>query len=71
VLLGVPVERLVAIDWEGSGREFYRGLIASFRPFLWPYVVGNTVMGVVCGAIAYWIMRRLLERRLAARGGAA
>jgi uncharacterized protein (DUF2062 family) len=70
LLMGVPADHLMEIDWEGSGREFYRRLLAAFRPFLWPYVVGNTVMGIVCGAVGYWVMRRLLERRRAARGGA-
>ena len=70
VLLGVPAEHLGEIDWEGSGREFYLGLVETFRPYLWPYVVGNTVLGVVCGALGYWFMRRLLEARLVAHGGA-
>jgi uncharacterized protein (DUF2062 family) len=71
LIMGVPMERLAEIDWEGSGREFYRGLLASVRPLLWPYVVGNTVLGLVCGALAYWLMRRLLEARQAARGDGA
>jgi uncharacterized protein (DUF2062 family) len=69
MLLGVEADHLQEIDWKGSGREFYRGLLEAFRPYLWPYVVGNTVLGVLSGAAGYWIMKRLLERRQAARGG--
>lgn len=69
-LLGVPVELIDQIEWTGSGRGFYLGLLESLRPYLWPYVVGNTVLGVLCGGLGYAIMRRVLEARRAAADGA-
>jgi uncharacterized protein (DUF2062 family) len=63
LLLGVPLEGLNAIDWRGAEDGLYQSLFASLRPFLWPYVIGNTVLGVVFGALAYFWLRGVLERR--------
>lgn len=62
-LLGVSPEGLSSIDWHASGREFYRGLFEHLRPYLWPFVIGNTVLGIVSGACSYWLLRRVLEAR--------
>lgn len=62
-LLGVSPEGLTEIDWDASGWAFYRALLAHLRPFLWPYVVGNTVLGIACGALTYALVRLFLERR--------
>ena len=62
-LLGVSPEGLSTIDWHASGTAFYRGLFDHLRPYLWPFVVGNTVLGAVCGALIYAVVRRIVERR--------
>ena len=51
------------MDWGLHGREFYRALWEGLRPLVLPFVVGNTVLGVAAGALAYVLLRSLLERR--------
>jgi uncharacterized protein len=68
-LLGVPPEGLVAIDWDQDGVAFYRSLLAQLRPYLWPYIVGNTVVGVLGGVLGYVVLRFLIERRRAQAAG--
>lgn len=53
-LLAVPAGGLLHVDWR---------LLASLRPYLWPFVVGNLVCGVVAGVCGYLGLRLLLERR--------
>jgi uncharacterized protein (DUF2062 family) len=62
-MLGVSTEGLATIDWDRHGWAFYTDLLAHLRPYLWPFVVGNTVLGVAFGALSYVILRRALERR--------
>lgn len=68
-VLGVPTEGLEAINWYLHGLEFYRALAASLRPYLWPFVVGNTVLGVLAGLIGYVVLRLVLERNRAPETG--
>jgi uncharacterized protein (DUF2062 family) len=70
-LLGVSPEGLGAIDWELTGRAFYVELFESLRPYLWPYVVGNTLLGLLAGAAGYFALRWFLERRRRGAGQAA
>jgi hypothetical protein len=63
LLLGVSTEGLGAIDWGLKGRAFYTALFETLRPFLWPFLLGNTLLGVLAGLAGYWILRRILERR--------
>lgn len=63
VLLGVSTEGLAAVDWGKEGTEFYAHLLASLRPYLWPFLLGNTVLGVAGGFLGYSLLRRVLERR--------
>jgi uncharacterized protein len=69
-LLGVSTEGLESIEWDRHGPAFYRELLAHLRPYLWPYVVGNTVLGVVGGAAGYFALRAFLLRRRAPTEGA-
>ena len=63
-ILGVPLDGLSDIAWDDwDERGFYRILFLSLKQYLWPYVVGNTILGVVCGALAYLALRWFLERR--------
>lgn len=40
---------------------------SALGPLMAPFVVGNTVLATVCGAVAYRIAREFLERRAAAK----
>ena len=72
LLLGVPSSGLSEIDWSFKGASFFETLLASLRPFLWPFLIGNTVLGVAAGAAGYLGLRYVLERRRAgATGGSA
>jgi len=62
-LLGVSPEGLATINWHREGAAFYRGLVEHLRPYLWPYVLGNTLLGLVSGLAAYLLLRWFLERR--------
>ena len=63
VLLGVPLSGLSAIDWSGGDEGLYQALFESLRPYLWPYVIGNTVLGIAFGTVSYLWLRTVLERR--------
>ena len=62
-LLGVPPDGLAAIEWHRHGWDFYTHLWVTLKPYVWPYVVGNTVLGAVGAAVTYYVVRGLLERR--------
>lgn len=62
-LLGVSTEGLEAIDWDLHGRAFYAALLDGLRPYVWPFILGNTILGVASGVAGYFALRFLLERR--------
>jgi uncharacterized protein (DUF2062 family) len=68
-LLGVAPGSPVAIDWSLKGRAFYSALVATLRPLVWPFVVGNLVLGVVAGLVAFLLLRTLLARRAQQKPG--
>jgi uncharacterized protein (DUF2062 family) len=68
-LLGIAPGSPVAIDWHLKGRAFYRALVATLRPLVWPFVVGNLVLGVVAGLVAFLLLRTLLARRAQQKPG--
>ena len=63
VLLGVTPVSPTGIDWSLKGRAFYSALVETLQPLVWPFVVGNLVLGVVAGLIAFLLMRSILVRR--------
>jgi hypothetical protein len=63
LLLGVSPHGIEEIDWDASGEAFYASLLEGLRPYLWPYVVGNTVLGVAAAIPAYFVLRAFLQRR--------
>ena len=63
-MLGLPAAEV----WN-AGLPVDKGLHVltdTLRPLLWPYVVGNTVAGVLAGAVGYGVVRGVLERRMVA-----
>jgi len=62
-LLGVAPLSSTGIDWGLKGRAFYSALAAQLQPLVWPFVVGNLVLGVLAGLVAFLALRQLLVRR--------
>ena len=62
-LLGVSPGTLAEVDWSLSGRDFYTSLMSGFRPLLWPFVLGNRLLGVLSGAIGFAALRAVLLSR--------
>ena len=62
LLLGVAPGEAASIEWPHRVGAMYETL-ARLRPLLWPYVLGNLVLGTLCAGIAYAIVLRLLARR--------
>ncbi|HEY8148344.1 MAG TPA: DUF2062 domain-containing protein [Vicinamibacteria bacterium] len=67
LLLGVSKDGLDAIDWDLTGAAFREALWATLRQYVWPFLVGNTLLGIACGLVGYVLLRRFLERRAAQR----
>jgi uncharacterized protein (DUF2062 family) len=61
LLLGVAPGQAASIEWPHHVGAMYETL-ARLRPLLWPYVVGNVVLGTVSAAVAYAVVSGLLER---------
>lgn len=58
-LLGVETGGLSRIDWSlGSG-----ALLRALEPYLWPFVVGNLLLGAILALPSYLLVRRYLEAR--------
>jgi hypothetical protein len=38
-------------------------MLQGLRPYVWPYIVGNTVLGSVASVAAYFALRMMLSRR--------
>ena len=62
-ILGVAPESLDQVQWSLKGRAFYVALWEGLRPLLLPFVIGNTILGVIGGGLSYLVVRSLLERR--------
>jgi uncharacterized protein (DUF2062 family) len=66
VLLGIAPVSPAGIDWSLRGRAFYSALATTLEPLVWPFVIGNLVLGAVAGLAAFALLRSIL-----ARGGSA
>jgi len=62
-LLGIPSEGLSQINWQLHGWEFLSSLFVHLRPYLWPFVIGNTLLGTLGGLLGYFVLREILVRR--------
>jgi uncharacterized protein len=65
-LLGMSSAGLSAIDWNLHGRAFYRSVWRVLRHYMWPFLIGNTIIGVICALLGYLLLRRVIEHRRAA-----
>ena len=62
-MLGISTEGLSEIDWSLHGHAFYAAMLQGLRPYVWPYIVGNTVLGSFAAVAAYFALRMMLGRR--------
>ncbi len=62
-LLGMSPSGISRIAWEAEGDAFYTSLWQGLQPYIWPYFVGNTALGVLVAIPAYFVVRSLLARR--------
>lgn len=62
-LLRVPTEGLSALDWSLGWRDFLRALLETLRPYLWPFVVGNLMLGTLAAFLGYLALRIAIEAR--------
>ena len=62
-VLGVSTEGLSQIKWGLHGPAFYEAMVLGLEPYVWPFVIGNTVLGVAGGLAAYFALRSVLDRR--------
>jgi hypothetical protein len=60
ILLGIPFDDLSTATFEQGLAD---GLLERLAPFLWPYLLGNLVLGTLAGGLGYYLVRRALERR--------
>jgi uncharacterized protein (DUF2062 family) len=56
-MVGMPVADSFQLEW------------GALRPYLLPFVLGNTVVGVIGGLLGYFGVRFVLERRRAQPSG--
>ncbi len=63
MLLGVSTHGLWDLNLRIESWSFFLTALHSLRPFLWPYVVGNLIVGTGAGLAAYGALRVVLERR--------
>jgi hypothetical protein len=63
VLMRVPTQGLASLDWGLGWREFFRALVETLRPYLWPFVLGNLALGTLAALLAYVALRVTLEAR--------
>jgi uncharacterized protein (DUF2062 family) len=61
-LLGISPVGFHNIDWGLHGLEFTRALVHGLRPYLWPFVLGNTLLGLLLGGVAYGIVKAVVLR---------
>jgi uncharacterized protein (DUF2062 family) len=68
-LLDRPLQGPEGLEWSGGGGV--AKVVNEIRPYVWPFVVGNTVLSLACGALAYVALRLILEKRRLARAAPA
>jgi uncharacterized protein len=64
-LMGVSPEGLSQIEWKFHGHAFYEAMFQTLRPYVLPFVLGNSLLGVVGALAAYFALRSVLARRRA------
>lgn len=62
LLLGVAPGEAASIEWPRRVGAMYE-MLARLRPLLWPYILGNLVLGTLSAGAAYAVVLRLLMRR--------
>ena len=69
-VLGVPLSSLAEVSFDITTAAAQRQLLASAGSLVWPFLVGNVILGAVIGAASYVVVRPVLERRARAKAAA-
>jgi uncharacterized protein (DUF2062 family) len=56
-LTGVSPQEIWRIDWSCAERSIYIDLL---RQFIWPFIVGNLILGILASILSYGFVHRLL-----------
>lgn len=59
ILLGVD-DIIPDIDWNNVN---YKTLLAEFKPLLWPFLVGTTLLGAAASVVSFFIVYYIAKRR--------
>ena len=70
LLLGIPLSSLAEVSFDLRTVSAQRQLLESAGLLVWPFLLGNLIVGAVAGALAYALVRPVLERRARARAAA-
>jgi hypothetical protein len=55
---------LSQIEWKvHHGHAFYEAMFETLRPYVLPFALGNSILGVVAAVAAYFALRSVLDRR--------
>jgi hypothetical protein len=63
LVLGVSPASIGRVDWSLRGRALLESLASGLAPLLWPYVVGNLLLGVLAGLLGFGVVRFALASR--------
>ncbi len=69
-MLGIPMSSLGEVSFDITTAGAQRQLLASAGLLVWPFLLGNLLLGAAAGAIAYALLRPVLERRARAKAAA-
>ena len=70
-LLGIPLSSLSDVSFDITTAAAQRELLASAGRLIWPFLLGNVVLGAMVGAASYAALRPVLERRARAKAASA
>ena len=70
LLLGIPLSALADVSFDFTTVAAQRQVLASASLLVWPFLLGNLILGAPAGAVAYALLRPVLERRARAKAAA-
>ncbi len=62
-VLGVSPDGLSRIQWGEGGLRLLTSLVYELRPFLWPFLFGNALLGIPLALVGYFGLLLVLSRR--------
>ncbi len=64
-ILGTEVHLPSLTEFSIFSSEFWRQMLSDFEQLLWPFLLGNFVLSIVAGVIAYFALRWILVHNAA------